>query len=194
MLSNPTAFADVVLPHAKPANKQFLGKKPADLRQIRDFSRPQVSGRQSRLPPEAIIGGTQTIIGIESPPADWLGAQLPLLDRQAPFNFQLASTKPASSPSPNWTVQYNTLPSGETRAVVAPAVSRSRIRNSYIGTRQNSGLANGCAAAPSQFSHIGAARELRCKVPGFCHDQSGPVLIWWELFSAGVSSMPIDNE
>ena len=108
MLSNPTAFADVVLPHAKPANKQFLGKKPADLRQIRDFSRPQVSGRQSRLPPEAIIGGTPTIIGIESPPADWLGAQLPRLDRQAPFNFQLASTKPASSPSPNWTVQYTT--------------------------------------------------------------------------------------
>jgi len=149
MLSNPTAFADVVLPHAKPANKQFLGKKPADLRQIRDFSRPQVSGRQSRLPPEAIIGGTRTIIRIESPPASWPDAQLPLSDRQWPFFLQLASTIPANSPSPNWTVQYNTLPSGETRAVVAPAVSRSRIRNSYIGTRQNSVLANVCAVAPT---------------------------------------------
>ncbi len=191
-MSNPTAFADVVLPHAKPANKQFLGKKPADLRQIRDVSRPQVSGRQSRLPPEAIIGRTRKITGIESPPADWLDAQLPLLDRQAPFYLQLASTKSASPP--RQTRLYSTLLSGEARAVVAPAVSRSRIRNSYICTRQNSGLANGCADAPSQLSHIGAARELRCIVPGFCHYQSGPVMIWWELFSTGVSSMPINNK
>ena len=87
MLSNPTAFADVVLPHAKPANKQFLGKKPADLRQIRDFSRPQESGRQSRLPLKAIIGGTPTIIGIENPPADWLGAQLPRLELSGALQF-----------------------------------------------------------------------------------------------------------
>ncbi len=107
-MSNPTAFADAALPHAKSANKQFLGKIPADPRQIRDFSRPQISGRQSRLPPEAIIGGTRTIIGIENHPASWLDAQLPLSDRQRPFFLHLASTIPASSPSPNWTVQYTT--------------------------------------------------------------------------------------
>ena len=61
------------------------------------------------------------------------------------------------------------------------ATSRLRVRNSYICTWQNSGLTNGCTAAPSQLSHIGEARGLRRNVPGFCRDQSGPVMIWWGL-------------
>jgi hypothetical protein len=98
MLSNPTAFADVVVPHAKPANKQFLGKnRPTRVKSETARMREYPDVRVGRRLKQRSEGHGQSQGQDALQPIGWM-LNSPFIHRQAPFFLQLASTKSASPP------------------------------------------------------------------------------------------------